>query len=421
MKKVSIYICVFIFLFQDILQVIFPFKIVSFLDELLIIFLFILSILKIIRKGKLEKRYIKMNYLIIVFIFAGIISCLLNSNYDIVNMLESSFLSIKFMILITSTMNLPIKEETLNVFIKAVLFYGRIVALVAILNIIFPDLYMKILGTGFISYRFGLVVPCSLFVHPGVYGWFMLFIAIYYYSRYLEKYNKRYRAKFIFYSFMAVLSFKVKVIVSLVSIFIFGMIVRNNYKIKLKQVILIFISLIVTWLIFGEFLNVQFKMYFTSEFGLSARQSLLNNSIKILFEYFPLGVGFSKFGSYYARINYSEYYYKYNMDNIYGLQPMDPRFATDTYWPSVFGETGFLGSVIFISFIGYILKNIYIKYKLNGYDYYRLFGILIMIQALGESIAEPIFNSSPQNIFIGLVIGFAMSSNIIKNSQIERI
>lgn len=141
-------------------------------------------------------------------------------------------------------------------------------------------------------------------------------------------------------------------------------------------------------------------------------------------DYFPLGVGFGKYASWYARIYYSEYYYKYNMDRVYGLEPSNPVFATDTFWPTVFGETGFLGSTIYILLLVYIYSLLLRTIK-NNYDYisniYSLFALLAFIQTICESMGEASFNSPPQNIFVALIIGIALSSSYSKEKTKKEI
>jgi hypothetical protein len=132
-------------------------------------------------------------------------------------------------------------------------------------------------------------------------------------------------------------------------------------------------------------------------------------------DYFPLGAGFSKFGSWYAAVNYSEYYYMYGCSEVYGLQPGNTFFATDTFWPMIWGECGFLGTIVYILILVFIFSCLTRKIwelekqkKCGKYNEIILIALYIFIQAVVESLAEPIFNNSPKNIFLAFAVGIGL-------------
>ncbi len=151
--------------------------------------------------------------------------------------------------------------------------------------------------------------------------------------------------------------------------------------------------------------------------GESARYALMDRSFQIARDYFPLGVGFSKYGSWFSRVNYSEYFYKYNLNNIYGIRLVDNAiYVTDTYWPQVLGETGLLGIATVIVFFGILFFKISFRllksYNSTVNKMPILFAFFILIHSLLESSASAIFNTSPQLILIAFVIGYSISINI---------
>lgn len=418
-KKIYIYILVALVLFQDTFFKITGLNFINYLDELITVILFIIAIFCIIKNKRVNKISLIICALIIIFSIVGIYSCYCNSIFIFKDVLFSNFLSIKIFIIIISLCNIEFKENTIRYFIGSVLFYGKLVAIFASLNFIFPVFYNKIFNFTILDKRFGFYSVCSLFIHPGIYGWFMLFISLYYYSRFTLTNNLNFLKKFAFYIIFALLSFKVKVILGIVSILIFDVFVRNKKRIKLNKILtVIMIAFIILFLAKDLLINTYY-MYFTKTFGESARMSLTVNSIKIMKDYFPIGVGFGKFASWFARIHYSEYYYIYNMNSVYGLNPINPGFATDTYWPSIFGETGIIGtSIILIIFI-IIYKEIrkktyYIKQK---YNYIYIWAILVIIQSFIESTSEAIYNSSPQYIFIGVLTGISLGVTLKEDKK----
>jgi hypothetical protein len=80
-----------------------------------------------------------------------------------------------------------------------------------------------------------------------------------------------------------------------------------------------------------------------------ARTVLTVDSFAVAAGHFPAGAGFGRFGSAAAAENYSPEYVARGYPNIWGLgrTKEDGRFLTDTEWPAIIGETGYLGAAAF--------------------------------------------------------------------------
>jgi hypothetical protein len=100
----------------------------------------------------------------------------------------------------------------------------------------------------------------------------------------------------------------------------------------------------------GNVITQQVSTYTTK---VSPRAVLYKTGERIANDNFPLGAGFGRFGSYPSRIFYSPVYDHYEVSGIYGLSRAYPDFIDDTTWPSVAGETGYGGAIIYA--IGVIL------------------------------------------------------------------
>lgn len=426
-KKFFIFLFVGILLFQDTIEKITEFSLLTYVDELLVVALLICSIINIIIKKKINKKSLIIILLIVLFSAIGLLSNYINSS-DYSNIFIASmgnFLTIKFFIIIFALMNLTINEDYIKVLIDIIVIYGYICAFFAIINFIFPNFYERYLNFGFISYRFNMVAVCSLFDHPGKYGWFMLFVAVLYLAKFNAYSNKKDLIKFIIFALSSILSLRTKVIISVIIVLMYqALFLTERTKAYFKKIIAICIVLIALMFAFRDILINTYKLYFTTENGVSARMAMNMNSLKIAQDYFPLGVGFGKYGSWIARDNYSEYYYKYDMDKIYGIRPNDPKFATDTFWPSIIGETGILGTIIYIALLIIIYRYLLLYRKKIGKDdkkinFVLIWGILTLIQTLCESFGEPSFTSAPQYFFVALIIGigFMLSE---KNNEKEK-
>lgn len=410
-RNIIIYLIIGILLFQDTIEKITELKIITYIDEISIAILFVISIFNIIRYKSITKFSIKLILGICIFSIIGILSCYLNSTFDIGKVILSNFLAIKFLILIFAVTNINVSDSIKQTVLNSITFYGKVILVFAIFNMLFPDIYTH-MGIGFISYRFKMISICSLFDHPGKYGWFMLFVAIYYYICYKETKEKKNIIWAIIFALFAMLSLRTKVIVGICILIIYEMIVKiKNKQIDWKKILIVSLLILILLMIFKDILINTYKLYFTTQNGTSARMALNQNGINILKDYFPLGVGFGKYGSWYARRYYSEYYYKYNMTKVYGLEPQDAKYGTDVFWPSIIGETGAIGFLTYV----YILYSIYSTllksyYKSKNINIKILtnFAILALIQTLCESMGEASFNSAPQNILLGIVIGLAL-------------
>lgn len=426
-KVLLVYIMCGIFLFQDTLNKLLPnIWIVGYIDELLVCFLVILAIINVIKTKKINYISIIILILIIIFSFIGLLSGYLNSKFVFIDSIISNFLSIKFMLLIIALMNIEIKKKFIQYTINSMLFYSKVVMIFAMANFLFPKTYNNIFPFVNLSYRLGMPTVYSIFIHQGTYGWFMLLISGYHMSNYLINKNLKSIRKFIITALFAVLSFRTKVILGLFVLLIIAIIIQEYENIKIKgnidkkKVAFFLLASLSVLFIFKNQLIDTYIRYFTNELGMSARQALTVKSFKIIQDFFPLGVGFGKFASFYSRIKYSEHYYNYNLDRVYGLKPNDPKFATDTYWPSIFGETGLVGSIIFISIFIIIFVYLFIQLKKdilnkNNNNNFSIFAMLVFIQSVVESSSEPIYNNSPQFIFIAFILGI-----VLFNSTFDR-
>ena len=102
-----------------------------------------------------------------------------------------------------------------------------IVLIGAIINLLLPGVYYSIFPYTK-SIRFGIPVITSFFNHPGKYGWFLLFMAIFYYSKY--KYNhisSNIRMCFICGGF-SLLSCRTKVILSIIIILLIELLISKK-------------------------------------------------------------------------------------------------------------------------------------------------------------------------------------------------
>lgn len=117
-------------------------------------------------------------------------------------------------------------------------------------------------------------------------------------------------------------------------------------KTAISIALMMAVVLYVTWF--------KFEAYYVSGFQEGAERMARPESYKvafgqILWDYFPFGSGMGSFGSAAAADFYSPLYYKYKMDDIWGLTPDNPMFLADAFYP-VLAQIGVVGIFFFCAF-----------------------------------------------------------------------
>lgn len=178
----------------------------------------------------------------------------------------------------------------------------------------------------------------------------------------------------------------------------------------------------------------QIRFYFVDLAGHSARSVMLLTSFLIMKDYFPIGTGFGTYASAEAAKNYSPVYLKYGFNNYWELR--DTRdmentlrlirenawlseqyqqnpdvvnwtpFLSDTFWPIIFGQTGVIGTLLYVLMLGVIVKRCMAVEKYDRYAYVS--ALFVFAYLLISSMAEPAFHNSvaiPLALVLGLIFG----------------
>jgi hypothetical protein len=199
-------------------------------------------------------------------------------------------------------------------------------------------------------------------------------------------------------------SFRAKAIGLLIVYALFLPFVKKLKKLKISYLIVATLLMVIIFI-------PQINNYYLNN-GDSPRNILTTTSFKIANEFFPVGSGLGTYGSYISGVYYSPLYYEYNINNVWGLEKDNTSFISDTFWPMIIGQFGYLGLVIFII----ILSNLFIIIKrlFNLSINYLFFALIPFIYLLISSTAESSFsNYYSVNFFIII----AMAVNQIKIYQ----
>ena len=135
---------------------------------------------------------------------------------------------------------------------------------------------------------------------------------------------------------------------------------------------------------------------------------LYYTSVEILTDYFPFGSGFGSFGSEAAARYYSPLYYKYEIDSVYGLSPLDygtsSNFLVDAFYP-VLSEFGIIGIILYTIFWikRWNMANILFNHN------YQISIFIFFFMAI-QNIADVTFISSI-SVPIMMLLGFTYSNS----------
>lgn len=151
-----------------------------------------------------------------------------------------------------------------------------------------------------------------------------------------------------------------------------------------------------------------------------ARVKLYTTSVEIAGDYFPLGAGLGRYGSWMSREEYSPLYTEYGLSDIRGLWPareatptlrarVAAPSATDTFWPAILGEMGVIGLISYFGFMATLAWMLWFEAKRSEDGLllrtFRLAAGMVFAQAIIESAASSMFYSPPRVYLFYLVVG----------------
>lgn len=175
----------------------------------------------------------------------------------------------------------------------------------------------------------------------------------------------------------------------------------------LKIAFLGLVALIIGW--------GQIEAYFGTE-G-QARFELLQAGIQIALDSFPIGTGFASFGSAVTADPewYSPLYFQYGISSIWGLSQEYSAFISDSFWPTVLGQSGVIGLVAyccaFVMLIRSMLVNASEKLPI------LLFVAYLLIMSTSESAC---FNPSSVYLVICAVVASRQGAASHVTPEVDR-
>jgi hypothetical protein len=324
---------------------------------------------------------------------------------------------------------------------KIVLGIGAVILALGMVELVNPPLFQQTLGLNpYLHARGPLYAVKSLFFHPVLFSWFTAFIALYAYAWYLVSHRRVALVVAALFSLGPFLGQRRRAILALIGglAFAFGefMIRRRTEWRRVMQVwapvagtmaliIVVFVpALSNLWdRTVVNYIDIPPPTASeapgdspdSGEAPPQVRIALYIGSLQIARDDFPLGGGLGRWGSWMSRTHYSPLYAKYDVDRIRGLRPSHPVNTTDTFWPQIIGELGVAGTLGYLGFLGCLGIGLWRatgRYRSGILRIFVLGTLMILGQALVESLASPMFHSPPRAYLVFMVIGIATATLI---------
>ncbi|HAJ57604.1 MAG TPA: hypothetical protein DCL35_07550 [Candidatus Omnitrophica bacterium] len=298
-------------------------------------------------------------------------------------------------------------------FITAIFIFG-----LGLVDMAAPERFRDLIGNvPVVNYRFGIPSAQSIFVHPGGFGWFMAFFASFAIAFFAVFDKKKYLFFAILFGLGVVMSMRFKSVAGLGAVGCMVLFLTSRTR-KINLIFSIGLFILLFALLFGDKAKLLFEdkvyTYFQAPAQYDvARNVLYSTGLRIAQDYFPFGAGLGAYGGWIAALYQSPLYFYYGINEVWGLDPVvGGRFLTDTFWPYIMGQFGFFGCIcyawILIAFLSRCIRT-YMKCDDLLLKAFSLGSFFILIEALIESIAEPVFSTPPQYFFIFACIGITYS------------
>ena len=270
-----------------------------------------------------------------------------------------------------------------------------------LVNLLIPDQWSAVVESGGeVEFRYGLASLVGPFTHPSAFGQITALgaIAVVAYRATIAKSPTS--AVLLIGSLLAVVaSVRRRLVVGVAASILFVRLKVERATTALVALLVLPPALIVMWPLITTTAEGLYEDYFTGD--PAARTVITIDSFGVAAEYFPLGAGFGRFGSYIAGNEYSPEYVARDYPLIYGLGNTPERgnqWLTDTQWPAIIGESGFIGAAFYVAALAVVYWRFRRAWRDETAPWLRCLGLTGVgwtAMMLIDSVASPVFNAAP--------------------------
>jgi hypothetical protein len=140
----------------------------------------------------------------------------------------------------------------------------------------------------------------------------------------------------------------------------------------------------------------------------NVRAGMTEASWLIANQHFPLGSGGGTFGSAPSyQGGYSEVYYAYGINTLYGGSREYSGYLQDVFWPKIVGEGGWIGFVLYAGFLLLFVQRLVTKPARSSQgDPLQRFSLAIVVLVFVVSTASAPFTNELLIFFMALALGY---------------
>jgi hypothetical protein len=348
-------------------------------------------------------------------------------------LLHGTYFTMKGFILylIFTNMHISDYERYCRKLTHGVFFLSLIVLIGIVPNLIYPKEMGIIVGLNIdseLEMRWFLPSVHSIFSHPHRFCFFMGFVLFLFFSKAMVQHHKEALIGMIGAFIGIFLSMRrTELVASIISL---GSVLLMRIEgISLKKKLLVPLILVMLIVPAGGYLRTQFDIM-TARIDLKnidsvARIALYVGSVFLANKDFPMGEGFGRFASLTAARYYSPVYREIGLNNVVGLEENSVQYhknlSTDTFYPHIIGETGWIGLFCFLLFLIFtvmIIKKIhneipqsypYLKIlSLTSYCYFIYISLLGVVSFVFEEPLSQILSYGS----LGILINYYQSQSM---------
>lgn len=388
----------------------------GYLDEIaVVVALAVFSLRRLLLRGSL--RCTGAYWFFGAFFALGLISSVVNSVPLGVWPL-GAFLVLKGPLLALGILQLDWTRHHLKRVITVGVVFLVVILLSAAVNAVVPETWNAVVGRAPVSYRLEIPSLTGIFDHPVGLGstMGMAFLAVLAYHRIVGR-SAASVALLIATGLAGVFTFRRKSIASTLIVAIVTRYLLPGRKAVSVAILVLLLpaALLLAWAPLVGVVGATYHEYF-SNIDVTARTLMTIDSGKLALAAFPLGVGFGRFGSAVASSHYSPLYEELGYTSIYGMGPGERGgFLTDTFWPSLVAETGFLGVLCYFAGLVLLVRPAWLLMRRAAHHRAQWVGAVVvawMIQMLIESTAAPVFTGPPMFGPVFVLAGIAAAVHL---------
>ena len=391
-REISLIVLFYLLLLQNVIQE--QVSLVGYLDESVALLGIAVLIFRFITKENvvLKKTELFLFCGLLVFLAAGLCGNLIFKYQQLEPTVKDIFACLKFFLALIAgeafIRSEEIEERT-NVLVSHSKFAILVLFVMLLLDILFGTFATN-------EKRYGLPVVSLMYNHPTSLAATAVFLL-----SILSLFYKKENNFFIFLTLIILFFTLRSKAIAAVAVYLILFLRVLCLRKKIGLVYLLLTIVIVVCLAWD-----QISYYYFQIVDESARAALTQTSFEIFKDYFPLGTGFGTFASNVAAEFYSPVYFKYGLNAIYGLQENEYMFASDTFWPIIIGQTGFIGTCGYGVALGAIILCVLRSRRYSNVAY--MAGLFILSYLFISSTSESAFchpMAVPMALLLGGILG----------------